>query len=140
MYQKFILTFLTLIFYCSAKQAYFELANDPDYPELISVSDVRYELIGNRFLEIDCTVTIYEEINDATNVSSKLGEIISIFLWKNKQKCRQDKMHLKIIEFVSFFPLRIGKNINFTRFSICIDAQQFGHWFVGILPKRDASF
>lgn len=92
MNQKLILTFFTLILYCSAKQTYFELDNDPDYPQLITVSNVRYELINNRYLDIDCTVTVYEEINDATNVSSKSGKIISIFFLENKQKFRQDKM------------------------------------------------
>lgn len=55
---------------CSAaRQLSLQFANDPNYPQLITVSDVSYNLVWSRYLEISATVTAYEDIDDGTSVS-----------------------------------------------------------------------
>lgn len=54
---------------CHAKQAFLEFTNDPHYPQLVTVSNVQYQLVGNRYLDFSGVLTIYEELNDGTNVS-----------------------------------------------------------------------
>lgn len=54
---------------CHAKQIYFELSNDPQYPQLISISNVQYSLTEQRSIDVSATVTIHEEIDEGTNVS-----------------------------------------------------------------------
>lgn len=64
-----ILSVFALIVCCLARQTFFELKNDDEYPQQLTVTNVRYELVGNRYLELSCTLTVYEEINDGTSVS-----------------------------------------------------------------------
>lgn len=68
------LTFISvavLLAVCHAKQIYFEFSNDPEYPQLITVSNVQYSLdLINKHLDLSATVTIYEDIDDGTNVSN----------------------------------------------------------------------
>lgn len=52
-----------------AKEVYFELNNDPQYPQLVAVSNVEYQLVGNKHLEFSGILTVHEEIDDGTNVS-----------------------------------------------------------------------
>lgn len=54
---------------CHAKQAYLEFTNDPDYSQLVTVSDVQYQIVANKYLEFSGVLTVYEELNDGTNVS-----------------------------------------------------------------------
>lgn len=68
-----------LLVNCLAKEIYFEFEHDPNYPQLISLSGVSYNfLAGNKYIEISATLTIFEEINDGTNVS-RFSEFI--FRW-----------------------------------------------------------
>lgn len=61
---------------CHAKQIYFELSNDQQYPQLVTVSNVQYSLTSHRYIDISATVTIYEEIDAGTNVSkSQMSDI-----------------------------------------------------------------
>lgn len=53
-----------------AKQAFFEFENDPHYPQLVHVSNVQYQLVNDNSIEFSAAVTIYEELNDGTNVSN----------------------------------------------------------------------
>lgn len=64
-----VLFFVITLSNCLAKQIHFELSNDPAYPQLISVSNVNYKFVQNKYIDVSATVTIYEEINDGTNVS-----------------------------------------------------------------------
>lgn len=52
-----------------AKQAFFEFENDPHYPQLVSVSNVQYQFLANKYIEFSGIVTVYEELSDGTNVS-----------------------------------------------------------------------
>lgn len=71
----FVVVVVTLAMTCQAKQVYFELANDPDYPQLVNVSNVHYKLAKNKYIEVSATVIIHEEIAEGTNVSvCKLGQ------------------------------------------------------------------
>lgn len=65
----FIVAVAVLLANCHAKQIHFELSNDPQYPQLISISNVQYSLTPDRNIDISATVTIHEEINEGTNVS-----------------------------------------------------------------------
>lgn len=68
---RFVITIIvTMLASCSAKEVFFELSNDPNYPQMISVSNVHYKLTMNKFIDVNATVIIYEEINDGTNVIS----------------------------------------------------------------------
>lgn len=56
---------------CLAGNFYFELQNDPNYPALLSVSNVQYNVVTGltKHIDVSATVTIHEEINDGTSVS-----------------------------------------------------------------------
>lgn len=69
MYRLVLLIIASMLANCRAKQIHFELANDPNYPQLISVSDVYYNFVTNKYIDVSAVVTIHEEINDGTNVS-----------------------------------------------------------------------
>lgn len=71
-----LVIFMTMLLNCSAAQVYFKLSNDPNYPQLISVSNVHHNLVTNEYIDISATVTIYEEINDGTNVNGFLVRMI----------------------------------------------------------------
>lgn len=62
---------------CQAKQAFFEFENDPHYPQLVTVSDVQYELVNNKYIQFSGVLTVYEELNESTNVS-----VMSLFLFQ----------------------------------------------------------
>lgn len=68
---------------CHGKQAFLEFANDPHYPQLVTVSNVQYQLVNNRYLEVSGVLTIYEELSDGTNVSGNL--VLLIFEQKNRE-------------------------------------------------------
>lgn len=51
------------------KEVYFDLTNDPHNPQLVTVDNVQYQIVGNRYLDISGILTVYEEIDDSTNVS-----------------------------------------------------------------------
>lgn len=55
-----------------ARQAYFDFENDPNYPQLVSVTNVQYQLGGNKYIEFSGILTVYEELEDGTNVSVNL--------------------------------------------------------------------
>lgn len=74
---------------CHAKQAFLEFTNDPHYPQLITVSNVQYQLVGDRYLDFSGVLTIYEELNDGTNVS-----------WNLKRN--RDRHLISWIEFIPF--------------------------------------
>lgn len=52
-----------------SREAFFELTNDPQYPQLVTVSNVQYQFVANKYIEFSGVVTIYEELDDGTNVS-----------------------------------------------------------------------
>lgn len=71
-------------FQCLAsRQVYLQFANDPNHPQLISVSDVTYNLVWSRYLEISATITVREDIDDGTNVSVPYAISINIFQMNN---------------------------------------------------------
>lgn len=65
----FLIAAVVLLANCHARQIYFELSNDPEYPQLISVSNVQYSITSNRNIDLSATVTIHEDIDEGTNVS-----------------------------------------------------------------------
>lgn len=65
--------FVLFLLNCSAKEVHFELSNDPNYPQLVAISNMNYHMMMNKYIDFSATVTIYEEINDGTNVNSVLA-------------------------------------------------------------------
>lgn len=65
----FVVTTATAFFV--AKSLYLDIANDPEQPQFITITDFEYQLYGNRVLT-SFTLTVHEEINEGTNVSASL--------------------------------------------------------------------
>lgn len=66
----FIVGLVALVTCCLAKDFYFEFEHDPNYPPIVSISDISYKFEEmNKFIDISFTMTLYEELNDGTNVS-----------------------------------------------------------------------
>lgn len=61
-----------------AKEAYFDLIPDPHHPQLVTVSDGQYQIVGNKYLEFSGTLTVHEELDDGTNVSIPSFFVISM--------------------------------------------------------------
>lgn len=90
---------------CQAKQAYLEFTNDPDYPQLVTVSNVQYQLVNNKYLEFSGVLTIYEDLNDGTNVSYGVFQFEFYFFRKIATKKQPTKNLVDRIfnHFVQFF-------------------------------------
>lgn len=87
MYRFILLIVVSMLANCLSVQIFFELQNDPNYPQLISVSGAQYTFVANKYIEISGDVIIHEEINDGTNVSDihrfdHYGVIIVIIEYK----------------------------------------------------------
>lgn len=130
---RFILSvFAIMLLNCSAKQVQFELSNDPNYPQLISVSNVNYELVMNKYIDFSCVLSIYEQIDEGTNVSSAI--------WKDFLTVWVIIVLILIIFFVFFssFVFSVGAIQCITRRSICPNDQQYGCERVHFLSSRMA--
>lgn len=88
-----------------AKEAYFDLIPDPHHPQLVTVSDGQYQIVGNKYLEFSGILTVHEELDDGTNVS--ISHFLFLFF-------RFSNLNLNL----PLFRLT-DKNQCVTRFSIC---------------------
>lgn len=124
----FVVAAVLLAAHCLAKEIYFEFEHDPAYPQLVGISDISYN-IGHKFIEVSGTLTIYEEIDEGTNVSTINEHLIAgHFFFSNTQLTsnRFSSITLDQIQCV-------------TRFPVCTCAQQYGCQSLPILPKRNAN-
>lgn len=129
---RFILSiFAITLLNCSAKQVQFELSNDPNYPQLISVSNVNYELVMEKYIEFSCQVSIYEQIDDGTNVSSATRQRFFSTAWVIS-------VQTLIIFFACFFSsfFSVGTNQCITRNPICPNDKQHGFECVHFCSSR----
>lgn len=111
-----------------AKQAYFEFANDPHYPQLVTVSNVQYQLVNNKFLEFSGVVTVYEELNEGTNVSTdRLESYISVM-----------DLSYGLNVFIRVVFSSAVESECVARLPICSSAEQCRCEYVHILPQRIA--
>lgn len=62
------LAFLAVISQISAKQLHLEFTNDQSYPQLVTITDTDHRIILGKALEVSATVTVYEELDEGTNV------------------------------------------------------------------------
>lgn len=69
MSRSVLFIFVITLLQCLARQVHFEISNDPDYPKLVAISNVNYQMVMNKYIDVSATVHIYEEINEGTNVS-----------------------------------------------------------------------
>lgn len=83
--RNFVIVFTFALFaYSKAEEAYFKLGNDPDYPQHVVITDVEYKIVPNEHVDINCTLTIYEELDESTNVSKLYDFIVNpIFHLRN---------------------------------------------------------
>lgn len=70
MHNSVIIFVLALVACSVAQETSFELANDPDYPQHVVIKDVQYNIMPGEYVDINCTVVIYEDIDVGTNVSA----------------------------------------------------------------------
>lgn len=64
------LPLISMLFLCSlGQQSYFELSNDPEYPQYVVLTDVQYNIVPNQYADINCTLKVFEELDESTNVS-----------------------------------------------------------------------
>lgn len=65
-----LLAIVDQVSHCSAaRNVQFQLANDPNFPQLITVSNIQYNLVWGRYLDVSFTLAIYEDIDEGTSVS-----------------------------------------------------------------------